>query len=168
MMSLNQAAQTLQIGKPRLNRLITENKISPTPDGNRKILTEDQIKQLKKSLARSKKQLVQPKFPELAHEPIRTRSRKKSAKISKPVTELSRAEDSQIDYLPKLLESEKAQLGPEKKDGEFYEDILLSMRKILGQILKASKSGIDFLKLIIEQNRQEMLFEKFSRVFNRK
>ena len=63
MMSLNQAAQTLQIGKPRLYRLISENEINPTPDGNRKILTDEQIKQLKKSLARSKKKLVQPQFP---------------------------------------------------------------------------------------------------------
>ena len=88
MMSLNQAAQTLQIGKPRLYRLISENDINPTPDGNRKILTDEQIKQLKKSLARSKKTLVQPQFPGLKNQKVRTSSKNRSAKISQSVREL--------------------------------------------------------------------------------
>ena len=111
MMSLNQAAQPLQIGKPRLYRLISENDINPTPDGNRKILTDEQIKQLKKSLARSKKTLVQPQFPGLKNQKVRTGSKNRSAKISQSVRELLNAKDSQIEHLQKLLESERARLA---------------------------------------------------------
>ena len=159
MMSLNQAAQTLQIGKPRLYRLISENDINPTPDGNRKILTDEQIKQLKKSLARSKKTLVQPQFPGLKNQKVRTGSKNRSAKISQSVRELLNAKDSQIEHLQKLLESERARLTALRENKENYQVILMGIQKVFGQLLQASEVVKSFLNNSVE---------KFSRISNRK
>ena len=159
MMSLNQAAQTLQIGNPRLYRLISENDINPTPDGNRKILTDEQIKQLKKSLARSKKTLVQPQFPGLKNQKVRTVSKNRSAKISQSVRELLNAKDSQIEHLQKLLESERARLAAVRENKENYQVILMGIQKVFGQLLQASEVVKNFLNNSVE---------KFSRISDRK
>ena len=159
MMSLNQAAQTLQIGKPRLYRLISENEITPTPDGNRRILTDEQLKQLKQSLVRSKKKLVQPQFPELQNQKVRNSSKNSSAKISQSVRELLNAKDSQIEHLQKLLESERARLAAVRENKENYQIILMGIQKVFGQLLQASKVVKNFLNNSVE---------KFSRISNRK
>lgn len=159
MMSLNQAAQTLQIGKPRLYRLISENEITPTPDGNRRILTDEQLKQLKKSLVRSKKKLVQPQFPELQNQKVRTSSKNSSAKISQSVRELLNAKDSQIEHLQKLLESERARLKAVRENKENYQVILMGIQKVFGQLLQASEVVKNFLNNSVE---------KFSRISDRK
>ena len=159
MMSLNQAAQTLQIGKPRLYRLISENEITPTPDGNRRILTDEQLRQLKQSLVRSKKKLVQPQFPELQNQKVRTSSKNSSAKISQSVRELLNAKDSQIEHLQKLLESERARLTAVRENKENYQVILMGIQKVFGQLLQASEVVKHFLNNSVE---------KFSRISNRK
>ncbi len=168
MMSLNQAAQTLQIGKPRLYRLISENDINPTPDGNRKILTDEQIKQLKKSLARSKKTLVQPQFPGLKNQKVRTVSKNRSAKISQSVRELLNAKDSQIEHLQKLLESERARLAEVREDKENRQAIPMDIQKVFRQLSQVSEVLKNFLKNSVEQLDQKGVFEKFSRILDRK
>ena len=167
MMSLNQAAQTLQIGKPRLYRLISENEITPTPDGNRRILTDEQLKQLKKSLVRSKKKLVQPQFPELQNQKVRTSSKNSSAKMSQSVCELLNDKDSQIEHLQKLLESERARLTAVRENKENYQVILMGIQKFR-QLLRASAVVKNSLKNYVVQFRQEGVFEKFSRILDRK
>jgi flagellar biosynthesis chaperone FliJ len=163
MMSLNQAAQSLQIGKPRLYRLITENKIKPIPDGNRKVLTDEQIKKLKKSISVSRPKPVQQQFAELEQEPVHTSSKNSSEPISETVRELLNAKDSEIEHLKKLLESEKTERAAERKERENYQAILLGMQKVHGHLLQASETVHLNSSELNHQN--EGIFGKFSRVF---
>ena len=166
MMSLNQAAQSLQIGKPRLYRLINEHKIKPIPDGNRKTLTDDQIKKLKKLISGSRPRPVQQEFTELEQETVHTSSETSSDQISETVRELLNSKDNQIEYLKSLLESERAERAAERKERENYQALLLGFQKNHTQLLEASERGSVHLSSS-DLNQDEGVFGKFSRVFKR-
>jgi hypothetical protein len=148
MMSLNQAAQSLQIGKPRLYRLISEHKIKPIPDGNRKTLTDDQIKKLKKLISGSRPRPVQQEFTELEQETVQTSSETSSDQISETVRE------------------ERAERAAERKERENYQALLLGFQKNHTQLLEASERGSVHLSNS-DLNQDEGVFGKFSRVFKR-
>ena len=167
MVSLNQAARILQIGKPRLYRLIKENKINPLPDGIRKVLTDDQIKKLKKSLSGSRATPVQQEFTELEQETGQTGSSSTTAPVSETIRELLNSKDNQIEYLKKMLESEKAERAAERKERENYQALLLGFQKNHTQLLEASERGAVHLSSSDVNQSDEGMFGKFSRVFKR-
>lgn len=137
MMSLNQAAQTLQIGKPRLYRLMREQGIIPIPDGNRKAITDSQIQILKRFTTPKKKSIVQePLLDELDFEPVQNSSSAQLSHISEPVQKLLDSKDSQIKYLQELLQSEKAERAAERKERENYQAILLGMQQMRDNLLE--------------------------------
>ena len=144
MMSLNQAAQTLQIGKPRLYRLMREQGIVPIPDGNRKAVTDDQIKILRRFTTPKKRSIVQePLLDELDFEPVQNSSSAQLSHISEPVQKLLDSKDSQIKYLQELLQSEKAERAAERKERENYQAILLGMQQMRDNLLE-EKSTVHY------------------------
>jgi hypothetical protein len=167
MTSLNQAARILQIGKPRLYRLIKENKITPVPDGIRKVLTDDQIKKLKKSISGSRAIPVQQEFTELEKETGQTGSSSTTEQVSETIRELLNSKDNQIEYLKKMLESEKAERAAERKERENYQALLLGFQKNHTQLLEASERGAVHLSSSDLNQSDEGMFGKFSRVFKR-
>ncbi len=167
MVSLNQAAQILQIGKPRLYRLIKKHNITPLPDGIRKVLTDEQMKKLKKSISSSGPTLVQQEFTELEKGPVQTSLSSTTEQVSETIRELLNSKDSQIEYLKKMLESEKAERAAERKERENYQALLLGFQKNHTQLLEASERGAVHLSSSDLNQSDEGMFGKFSRVFKR-
>ena len=120
------------------------------------------------ALARSKKTLVQPQFPGLKNQKVRTVSKNRSAKISQSVRELLNAKDSQIEHLQKLLESERARLAEVREDKENRQAIPMDIQKVFRQLSQVSEVLKNFLRNSVEQLDQKRVFEKFSRILDRK
>ena len=88
--------------------------------------------------------------------------------MSQSVCELLNDKDSQIEHLQKLLESERARLTAVRENKENYQVILMGIQKEFRQLLRASAVVKNSLKNYVVQFRKEVVFEKFSRILNRK
>ena len=104
MLSITNTSKLLHISKFRLLKLLEANEIVPTPQGNKKLLSEGQIEQLKQLLVPSKEQINLFESSNQVHQQNSEKVDQQSGFLLK---QMLADKEKQIEYLQSQLEQER-------------------------------------------------------------